>query len=173
VSVLAAVQASELRLALQLARWRPPRWIRVVLLSLTRMGDGWGWIALAAMLLLGARAYREVLAGTLAAAAASAAFCWLKRRFRRRRPCEVIGVLPEDARPADRFSFPSGHAATSFAIATVLALAFPPLVPLFLAMATAIAVSRVALGLHYVSDVVAGAALGAATGAASYAALLG
>lgn len=172
MSVLAAVQARELRLASRVAGWRPPRWIWLVLLSLTRMGDGWGWIALAAVLLLGGRAYGEVLAGTVAAAVASAAFCWLKRRIQRRRPCEVLGVLPE-ALPPDRFSFPSGHAATSFAIATVLALAFPALGPLFLAMAAAIGVSRVALGLHYVSDVVAGAALGALSGASSYAVLLG
>jgi undecaprenyl-diphosphatase len=125
MSVLAAVQQRELRLALLLLRWRAPRLVRVLLLSLTRMGDGWGWIALAAVLVLGARAYREVLAGTLAAAAASAAFCFLKRRIKRRRPCELLGVLPEDVLPADRFSFPSGHAATSFAIATLLALAFP------------------------------------------------
>jgi undecaprenyl-diphosphatase len=173
LSVLAAVQATELRLASRLSLWHPPRFIRVLLLSLTRMGDGWGWIALAAALLLGARAYREVMAGTLAAAAASAAFCALKRRFKRRRPCEILGILQDDVRPADRFSFPSGHAATSFAIATVLTLAFPPLAGVFLAMAVAIASSRVALGLHYVSDVVAGATLGAAVGALSYAVLLG
>jgi len=173
MSVLAAVQQRELRLALLLLRWRAPRLVRVLLLSLTRMGDGWGWIALAAVLVLGARAYREVLAGTLAAAAASAAFCFLKRRIKRRRPCELLGLLPEDVHPADRFSFPSGHAATSFAIATLLALAFPALAAAFLAMAAAIAVSRVALGLHYVSDVVAGAGLGAAVGALCYATLLG
>jgi undecaprenyl-diphosphatase len=171
MSVLAPVQHFELRLAQRLAAWRPPRFVRVVLLSLTRMGDGWGWIALAALLLVGARAYREVLAGTLAAAAAGAQFCWLKRRFRRRRPCEVLGV-PADARPADRFSFPSGHAATSFAIATLLALAFPAAAAPLLAMAGAIAASRVALGLHYVSDVLAGAMLGIATGALGYALLL-
>jgi len=173
LSVLAAVQASELRLASRLSLWRPPRFVRAILLSLTRMGDGWGWIALAAVLLLGARAYREVMAGTLAAAAASAGFCWLKRRFKRRRPCELLGMLQDDVRPADRFSFPSGHAATSFAIATVLTLAFPPLAGVFLAMAAAIASSRVALGLHYVSDVVAGAALGTGAGVVSYAMLLG
>jgi predicted PurR-regulated permease PerM len=62
-------------------------------LWVTRLGDGWGWIALAAILVLGARAYREVLAGTAAAAAASVALGWLKRRFKRRRPCELLGVL--------------------------------------------------------------------------------
>ena len=57
-------------------------------------------------------------------------------------------------------SFPSGHAATSFACATVLAWAFPRLaVPLYL-LAAAIAFSRVYVGVHYPLDVLAGAALG-------------
>lgn len=58
-------------------------------------------------------------------------------------------------------SFPSGHAATSFAGATLLALAAPTLaVPLF-ALAAAVAWSRVYVGVHYPLDVVAGALLGA------------
>jgi undecaprenyl-diphosphatase len=60
-------------------------------------------------------------------------------------------------------SFPSGHAATAFAGATALSRFLPRrLLPLF-ALAAAIAWSRVYVGVHYVSDVVAGAALGVAT----------
>ena len=70
---------------------------------------------------------------------------------------------PLVARPHTH-SFPSGHATTSFACATVLALLLPRLrVPLFL-LAAAIAWSRVYVGVHYPLDVVAGAALGVAIG---------
>jgi undecaprenyl-diphosphatase len=71
--------------------------------------------------------------------------------------------------PLDAFSFPSGHTLHAVAF-TLVALGYWPwlaslLVPFTLLTAT----SRVALGLHYPSDVIAGAALGAAIGASSLA----
>ena len=62
--------------------------------------------------------------------------------------------VPHDA------SFPSGHAATSFAAATILTFAFPRLgAPLFV-LAAAVAFSRVYDGVHYPLDILGGAALG-------------
>ena len=59
-------------------------------------------------------------------------------------------------------SFPSGHAATSFACAVVLALLVPRLRVPVLALAVLISFSRLYLGVHYLSDLIAGALLGSA-----------
>jgi membrane-associated phospholipid phosphatase len=57
-------------------------------------------------------------------------------------------------------SFPSGHAATSFAAATVLSFAWPRWAPAFYLLALAIGFSRVYVGVHYPLDIVGGALLG-------------
>jgi undecaprenyl-diphosphatase len=67
---------------------------------------------------------------------------------------KTLVPLPHDA------SFPSGHAATSFAAATMLTFYFPRLAPLFYVLAAAVAFSRVYVGVHYPLDVVGGALLG-------------
>jgi undecaprenyl-diphosphatase len=71
---------------------------------------------------------------------------------------KTLVPLPHDA------SFPSGHAATSFAAATMLSLTFPRLAPLLYVLAAAVAFSRVYVGVHYPLDVVGGAALGVLIG---------
>jgi undecaprenyl-diphosphatase len=74
----------------------------------------------------------------------------------------------------DNPSFPSGHASSAFAAAAALAVFAPRwLGAAFLAVAALIGVSRTELGVHYATDVIAGAILGVLIGLATGLALLG
>jgi undecaprenyl-diphosphatase len=174
-AVLAYVQDSDLRLSGRLRGWKPPYWFRVWMVTATRMGDGWVWLVVAALLAAGGGPHHRALAvGAAAASVASSTLVFLKRRFRRPRPCDLTPhPLFGDIKPPDRFSFPSGHTMNAFAINTALALQYPLLAPLLLGVAASIAASRVVLGLHYVSDVVVGALLGTGIGLATSLVLLG
>jgi undecaprenyl-diphosphatase len=86
----------------------------------------------------------------------------VKRAVRRERP-RLRGLPPIGRAPAT-FSFPSGHAATSFAAAIAIGALAPRLRAPVLGAAALMALTRPYLGVHYPSDVLAGAALGGALG---------
>ena len=85
-------------------------------------------------------------------------------KFAVRRPRPQLADLPPLMATPTQLSFPSAHATSSFAAARVFADAGAPAAPLY-ALAGALAASRLYLGLHYPSDVLAGALLGSAIGA--------
>ena len=87
---------------------------------------------------------------------------FVKLAVRRRRP-QLEGIEAA-ARVPTSLSFPSAHAATSFAGAALIGALVPPLRPALYAAAALMAFSRPYLGVHYPSDVVAGAAVGNALG---------
>lgn len=141
----------------------------------TRLGDGWLWLAAALLLVAAGWPYRHLfLAAAVSAAASNTAIVALKRGLRRRRPSTYGGnpffaVAPSELFAFDQFSFPSGHTMNAFALGSVLVPALPALaVPLFL-VAGSIGVSRVILGLHFLSDVLVGALLGLLIGGTAYA----
>jgi undecaprenyl-diphosphatase len=119
------------------------------------------WIVLALILAAVYRRWGVLVLTVVAIAVADFAAAALKAIVDRPRPfvryAEPKVPVP---RPHDA-SFPSGHAATSFAAATILSFAFPKAAPAFLLVAAAVAFSRVYVGVHYPLDVIAGAALGA------------
>jgi membrane-associated phospholipid phosphatase len=81
-----------------------------------------------------------------------------------KRPRPELDGFPPLAPVASDLSFPSAHATTAFAAATAYSKALPIAAPLFYATAGAFALSRPYLGVHYPSDVVAGASFGTLIG---------
>ncbi len=89
---------------------------------------------------------------------------FLKHSMKRDRPYERILDVHFRVRPPDRFSFPSGHTASAFLMMALFSNIFPALqLPMF-GWATLVGVARVYLGVHYPTDVLAGALLGVLTG---------
>jgi undecaprenyl-diphosphatase len=110
---------------------------------------------------LGVRAF--FLFGTIAASGISAEI--LKPLIGRARPKEFLEHHLYGLHPLTREGFawngmPSGHATTAFTLAFALSVLYPRLRPLWLGYATLLAISRVMVDAHYLSDICAGAVLG-------------
>ncbi len=147
------------------ARGAVRSWFRLV----SRLGDGAFWYALMAGLVLvdGWRGRGATAHQAATRRGALILYGRLKRWTKRPRPFSADRRIRPLIAPLDEFSFPSGHTLHAVAF-TVVALAhYPALAPLLLPFTASVAVSRVVLGLHYPSDVLAATGIGIALGAAS------
>ena len=154
------------RLMRRVNRWPAPRWVRLWMIAATRGGDGWLWWAMTAIVLLfgGAQRFPAVGAALIAVAAGVALFLFVKRAIGRRRPCAYEPHCWAGLLPPDQFSFPSGHTITAFAVTVALSLFYPGLALGLIFCALSVGASRILLGMHFLSDVLAGAAIGAVLG---------
>ncbi len=164
------------RIALHDAGWclRTNRWCaRTGVLryfsAVSRLGDGLFWYAL----MLGMAAFGGAR-GTQAAAHMAATglaslllYKLLKRWTRRPRPFASDVRIKAWVAPLDEFSFPSGHTLHAVAFTLVALSYFPVLAWLLIPFSASVAVSRVVLGLHYPSDVLAATAIGSVLAGAS------
>ena len=158
---------AEQALCLRVNRGCQRRLIQASFVIVSRLGDGVFWYALMGAIALADPAHgvgaalRMAVTGTLGVAL----YGVLKHRFVRERPyISHPGILCGTA-PLDRYSFPSGHTlhAVNF---TLLAGAYEPwLLVVLVPFAALVAASRVVLGLHYPTDVAAGALVGASLAA--------
>jgi undecaprenyl-diphosphatase len=163
------VDARDQRLMMKVNHWRAPMWLRLWMLAATRGGDGWLWCAMAvAVALLGGERRGPALAAAFCATGAGVAiFMKLKRVIGRKRPGTIQPHCWAQLLPPDHFSFPSGHTITAFAVATSVSAFYPEIEPGLYFCATSVAASRIILGMHFLSDVIAGGILGGLLGIAS------
>ena len=168
-SLWTRIERRDHRVMQRMNRWRAPRWVRIWTITVTRMGDGWIWYALGFLLLGfgGPQRFAAVSAASAAAVFGIFVFKALKHLSQRQRPCQIEPHCWSKILPPDKFSFPSGHTMTAFSIAMVISYFYPSLEGMLLFLALNIAVSRIVLGMHFLSDVLAGMVLGVGLGVAS------
>lgn len=128
----------------------------------SRLGDGVIWYTLMATLplLYGQRGVAPALQMALTGLVGLLLYRWLKQVFVRERPFITHAVITRVGKPLDRYSFPSGHTLHAVSFTTTATSYFPELAWVLVPLASLIAMSRVVLGLHYPTDVLAGAAIG-------------
>jgi undecaprenyl-diphosphatase len=164
------IESNDHRLMRKVHRWRAPRWFRILMITMTRGGDGWLWYGIGIILALfgGDQRFLAIGAGTAASVTGIFIFRALKHSSKRRRPCEIEPHCWASILPPDKYSFPSGHSITAFAVATALGMFYPELLAVLLTAAVLIAASRIILGMHFLSDVLAGCAIGTLLGLLSF-----
>jgi undecaprenyl-diphosphatase len=154
----------------QLERWvvhHRAGWLNPIFEGLSYIGTlGLVWIGLALVLALLWRRPLILVYVLAADVTADLTALGLREAIGRPRPFIRYPSPPTLVHVSRDQSFPSGHSATAFACATVLAYFRPRLAPLVFLLAAAIAWSRVYVGVHYPLDVLGGAALGLVVGGA-------
>ncbi|MDQ3205947.1 MAG: phosphatase PAP2 family protein [Pseudomonadota bacterium] len=161
--------AGESGWCLRANRWCLRGGTRTYFTLASRLGDGAFWYVLMAALVAW-----DGMPGLLASAHLAATgvialslYKLLKRWTRRPRPFASDARIRAWVAPLDEFSFPSGHTLHAVAFSIVATAHYPALAWLLAPFTVSVAASRVVLGLHYPSDVLAATGIGAALAAAS------
>lgn len=130
--------------------------------AISKTGDGHLYIAVGVTLLLfGGEVGRAFFFATLLAYGFDVSlYLLIKNTIKRDRPTERLDFYDAWVTPSDKFSFPSGHTAAAFVFAAMVLNFYPLYAPLLLGWAALVGISRVLLGVHYPSDIVAGMVLG-------------
>lgn len=144
--------------------------IRNTFRVVSRLGDGVFWYGLMTAILCvkGLDGFQPVLHMAIAGLTGTLLYKWLKGKTLRPRPYEVRQEIKLAGLPLDKFSFPSGHTLHAVVFSLVALNYYPQLSLILLPFTLMVALSRVVLGLHYPSDVVAGALIGAAVASLSF-----
>ena len=133
-------------------------WFRLI----SRLGDGvfWYGLMLAIVVTQQTEGIMPLLHMLAAGLTGTIVYKWLKQKTHRPRPYQVRQDVWVVGKPLDHFSFPSGHTLHAVAFSVVAMHYYPELSIVLIPFTVMVAMSRVILGLHYPSDVLAGATIG-------------
>ena len=162
-TILARIDAAEYGICRRLNRGASNSSLRTLFKVASRLGDGVIWYAMLGILpvLYGTAAVRPVIVMALTGILGVLLYKALKRVFVRERPFITHTSISLAMAPLDRYSFPSGHTLHAVSFTWQAVAVFPELGWVLIPLAALIAGSRVVLGLHYPTDVLAGAVIGA------------
>jgi len=150
-------------------RWGEGTGVRRFFASISRLGDGVFWYVLMAALIVfdGMTGLAASAHLAITGVIALVLYKLLKRWTRRPRPFASDVRIRAWVAPLDEFSFPSGHTLHAVAFSLVGIAHYPVLAYLLIPFTLCVAASRVVLGLHYPSDVLAAVGIGSGLAAIS------
>ncbi len=150
------------RLCLKISSLNGRKTLDAIMYALSRLGDGYFYGVVGVLLFIFDfdLALKTVPAGLIAFFLEVAVYKIVKTTTRRDRPYRAVPGISSLMPPPDKFSFPSGHTAAAFVMATLFGTVVPILFIPLVIVAAFIGFSRIYNGLHFPSDVLAGMTLG-------------
>lgn len=160
----------DIDLCIQFNRISSYRSVELLFRAISRLGNGVFWYSLMLVLplLFGETGWRASVHMLLAALPALLIYKVLKKTTSRQRPCKVHPRVRQKTAALDQYSFPSGHTLHAVNFTLIAGAYFPELSIPLTGFTALVALSRPVLGLHYPSDVLAGASIGTLVATASW-----
>lgn len=157
-----SIQRFDLALILYISELNGRRILDRFFYLASKIGDGHLYVLIGIFLIFSSMQGRIkiLFAGLLAFAIELPIYFIIKRYVKRKRPFEQIENFKKLIAPPDKYSFPSGHTAAAFVMASVFSFVFPLFCTILYFLASLIGFSRLYLRVHYPTDILAGCLLG-------------